>query len=91
MNESKYDRLLQSLKKWMSEYKTVYSDVIAKNDWKNPFRDTIGREIPELLKECSEIKDPYIVVGSYGKGRWTQVSWISCPSSTLTIPETGTR
>ena len=84
MNESKYDRLLQSLKKWMSEYKTVYSDVIAKNDWKNPFRDTISREIPELLKECSGIKDPYTVVGSYGKGRWTQVPWISIFDTRIT-------
>ena len=59
--------------KVIDEYASVYSYVRENNDWKNPFRELISNSIPTLLRTTAGIEQPYIVEGSYGKGRWTGV------------------
>ncbi len=68
----------------LREYKNVYENVKSKNDWKNPFRELISKDIPDLLKKGASISSPYQVVGSYGKGRWTAVPWIAVFDSRIT-------
>lgn len=70
--------------RWMNEYANVLSSVKEKNDFKNPFREIIAKEIPALLSELAPISAPYIVTGSYGKGRWTDVPWIAVFDSRIT-------
>jgi len=70
--------------RWMNEYAGVLSSVKEKNDFKNPFREIIAKEIPDLLKKMIPISVPYIVSGSYGKGRWTDVPWIAVFDSRIT-------
>ena len=70
-------QLHNAIEKLMREYNRVYNHVRANDDWKNPFRNIISRDIPELLQQSANISAPYQVVGSYGKGRWTAVPWIA--------------
>lgn len=70
-------KLKNNIEKLMREYDQIYNHVSANNDWKNPFRNIIGTDIPRELAQCAGIKEPYIVEGSYGKGRWTAVPWIA--------------
>lgn len=70
--------------RWINEYASVLSSVKEKNDFKNPFREIISKEIPLLLSDLTPIVDPYIVTGSYGKGRWTDVPWIAVFDSRIT-------
>lgn len=69
---------------WIDEYASVLSSVKEKNDFKNPFRDIIAKDIPTLLSDLTPIADPYIVTGSYGKGRWTDVPWIAVFDTRIT-------
>jgi len=66
------------------EYDTVYTRVTAENDWKNPFRELISTKIPDTITAVLNIQAPYKVVGSYGKGRWTKVPWISVFDTRIT-------
>ena len=61
----------------MDEYGTILTSVKANSDFKNPFREIISKEIPQALTSLVNISDPYEIVGSYGKGRWTDVPWIA--------------
>ena len=70
--------------KVIDEYASVYSYVRENNDWKNPFRELISNSIPTLLRSTAGIEPPYIVEGSYGKGRWTGVPWIAVFDSRIT-------
>lgn len=70
--------------RWIDEYASVLSSVKEKNDFKNPFREIITKEIPTLLTDLTPIANPYIVTGSYGKGRWTDVPWIAVFDSRIT-------
>lgn len=70
--------------RWMDEYAEVLSFVKEKEDFKNPFRNIICKDIPDLLTNLAPLSDPYHVVGSYGKGRWTDVPWIAVFDSRLT-------
>lgn len=70
--------------RWIDEYASVLSSVKAKNDFKNPFREIISEDIPALLSDLTPIAGPYIVKGSYGKGRWTDVPWIAVFDSRIT-------
>lgn len=70
--------------RWMDEYADVLSSVKENNDFKNPFREIISREIPTLLTGRTPVSSPYSVVGSYGKGRWTDVPWIAIFDSRIT-------
>lgn len=70
--------------RWINEYASVLSSVKEKNDFKNPFREIIAKDIPALLTDLTPIADPYIVTGSYGKGRWTDVPWIAVFDSRIT-------
>ena len=82
--ESNAHQLRNVIEKLMREYDSVYNHVRANNDWKNPFRNIVSYEIPNLLQQCAEIRPPYKVVGSYGKGRWTAVPWIAIFDSRIT-------
>ena len=77
-------QLHNAIKRLLSEYAAVYESVTTGNDWKNPFRDIIAKEIPNLLRASSKISAPYTVVGSYGKGRWTAVPWIAVFDTRIT-------
>ena len=77
-------QLHDAFEKLMNEYATVFKDVSANNDWKNPFRDLISEEIPQLLRKSTSISAPYKSVGSYGKGRWTAVPWIAVFDTRIT-------
>lgn len=70
--------------RWINEYASVLSSVKEKSDFKNPFREIIAKDIPALLIDLTPIIDPYIVTGSYGKGRWTDVPWIAVFDSRIT-------
>lgn len=70
---------------WMDEYATVLSSVKEKEDYKNPFREIIAKDIPTLLINATPLTEPYRVVGSYGKGRWTDVPWIAVFDSRITV------
>ena len=70
--------------RWMDEYAEVLSSVKGKEDFKNPFREIIFKDIPALLANLTPLSDPYHVVGSYGKGRWTDVPWIAIFDSRIT-------
>ncbi len=70
--------------RWMNEYANVLSFVKEKNDFKNSFREIIAKDIPGLLSDLAPISAPYIVTGSYGKGRWTDVPWIAVFDSRIT-------
>ena len=76
--------LHDKLKILLTDYAEVYEKVTKEHDWKNPFRNIIAKDIPRLLKECACIQSPYIVEGSYGKGRWTAVPWIAVFDSRIT-------
>ena len=76
--------LHNAINRLLREYKNVYEHVKSKNDWKNPFRELISKDIPDLLRKGANISSPYQVVGSYGKGRWTAVPWIAVFDSRIT-------
>ena len=76
--------LQNAIHRLLREYKNVYEYVKSKNDWKNPFRELISKDIPDLLRNGANIPSPYHVVGSYGKGRWTAVPWIAVFDSRIT-------
>ena len=84
MSAQAFEQLHEKFKVLLSDYQDVYERVTREGDWKNPFRDIIANDIPQLLKECADIQDPYITVGSYGKGRWTAVPWIAVFDSRIT-------
>ena len=71
--------------RWMDEYAAVLSSVKEKEDFKNPFREIIAKNIPTLLTNMVPLSEPYRVVGSYGKGRWTDVPWIAVFDSRITV------
>ena len=71
--------------RWMDEYAAVLSSVKEKEDFKNPFREIIAKDIPTLLTNMVPLAEPYRVVGSYGKGRWTDVPWIAVFDSRITV------
>lgn len=77
-------KLHEEFSRLLRDYKQVYDNVRTNNDWKNPFRDLIGKEIPNLLRQSTNIAPPYHIVGSYGKGRWTAVPWIAVFDSRIT-------
>ena len=79
-----YQQLREKMMTLMSNYADVYEAVKKDKDWKNPFRDIIGHDIPKLLCSSADIKNPYTVVGSYGKGRWTAVPWIAVFDTRIT-------
>lgn len=70
--------------RWMDEYADILSSVKENNDFKNPFREIISKDIPTLLTDRTPVSSPYSVVGSYGKGRWTDVPWIAVFDSRIT-------
>ena len=84
MAEKDYVALHDKLEEFMNNYADVYQHVIETDDWKNPFRDIVSKDIPELLQACTELKEPYRFVGSYGKGRWTNVPWIAVFDTRIT-------
>lgn len=61
----------------LKNYDTILKTVKESEDWKNPFREIISVKLSSLFSSCANIHDPYIVKGSYGKGRWTDVPWIA--------------
>ena len=63
--------------RWINEYSKVLDFVKRNDDYKNPFRDLISKDIPEKIVSLLNIREPYSVVGSYGKGRWTDVPWVA--------------
>lgn len=76
-SERNYVLLHERIKRVMTEYAGIYEKVKTSNNWRNPFKDIISHDIPSLIADCADIKDPYTVIGSYGKGRWTAVPWIA--------------
>ena len=77
MSTKEFQQLHEKFKVLLSDFSDVYEKVTKEGDWKNPFRDVIAMDIPQLLTVCADIQAPYITVGSYGKGRWTAVPWIA--------------
>lgn len=69
MEITKFTKLHDAVQTILSDYASVYEKVKRTEDWKNPFRNIIAVEIPSLLRECAGIFAPYIITGSYGKGR----------------------
>lgn len=70
--------------RWVDEYANILSSVKEKRDFKNPFREIISKDIPALLTDLTPIVAPYIVTGSFGKGRWTDFPWIAVFDSRIT-------
>ena len=84
MGANEFGLLHEKFKTLMSEYASVYGRVKNEKNWKDPFRDIISKDIPDLLRNCAKIANPYIVEGSYGKGLWTAVPWIAVFDSRIT-------
>jgi MoxR-like ATPase len=77
MAMNNYALLHEKFQEFMSGYAEAYERATFSDDRKNPFREIVSKEIPDLLRKCCAIDDTYSVVGSYGKGRWTTVPWIA--------------
>ena len=84
MSNDQLSLLHNTFRKVISEYNEVYEKVSREGDWKNPFRDIISKDLPALITECASVTNPYKVVGSYGKGRWTAVPWIAVFDTRIT-------
>lgn len=61
----------------MNEYGTVLSEVKSTNNYKHPFRNILGIEIPRKIYDLFNIQPPYILKSSYGRGKWTDVPWMA--------------
>lgn len=84
MDSSENKQLHDLLFTVLAEYADTYSLVVSTNDFKNPFRENISKKIPALLQKCLNISEPYSIVGSYGKGRWTTVPWVAVFDTRIT-------
>ena len=69
---------------WMDNYKNVLAEVKSSDKFKHPFRDIISHDIPNALTEIIPVSSPYVVTGSYGKGRWTDVPWVAVFDTRIT-------
>jgi len=79
-----FDQLRELMVKWMDQHYDIYSYVWENEDWQNPFRELIIKEIPDQIEACVHM-EPYMrVKGSYGKGRWTAVPWIAVFDTRIT-------
>ncbi len=82
--ENMYEQLRAAFYKLIDEYASTYNHVLSNEDWKNPFREIISKDIPQMLEITAGIAPAYKVVGSYGKGRWTTVPWIAIFDTRIT-------
>lgn len=60
----------------MNEYDTELSLARAQNNYKRPFGALVRHDITEHIKQFID-NDIYLVKGSVGVGRWTDVPWIA--------------
>lgn len=77
--------LKASLATVMEQYGIIQAEVKRTHNFKHPFRDIIGTEIPSIINRLAKLPENYRVVGSYGKGRWTDVPWIAVFDSRITV------
>ena len=78
------NQLQNMFRKVMENYAVILEAVKTKNDFKNEFRNIIAYDIPELLRHKVRMESHYKIVGSYGKGRWTDVPWIAVLDDRIT-------
>lgn len=69
--------------KFISEYSTVYSQVVNTENWSNPFGNFIRHEIPSTIRETLNTTI-FKVEGSCGRGRWTPVPWVAVYDTRIT-------
>ncbi len=57
----------------MSEYGEILNEVKATKNFQHEFRNKISGDIPQLIANLCRLMPPYKAIGSFGKGRWTDV------------------
>ena len=70
------DNLQAMLHQFIDEYASELSLARKEDNFKRPFGALVRQSIPGLLKEHLD-SDTYVVKGSVGAGRWTDVPWIA--------------
>lgn len=84
-----YSRTAQPLKNAFSaimrEYSAILEEVKRTQNFKHPFREIISRQIPDAINSQAALPNNYKVIGSYGKGRFTDVPWIAVFDSRITV------
>ncbi len=61
----------------MSEYGEILNEVKATKNFQHEFRNKISGDIPQLIANLCRLMPPYKAIGSFGKGRWTDVPWVA--------------
>ena len=69
----------------MQQYADIQAEVKRTQEFKHPFREVIATQIPNIISKHLNLPANYKVVGSYGKGRWTDVPWIAVFDSRITV------
>ncbi len=70
------DTLQAMFHQFMDGYASELSLARREENFKRPFGVLVRKSIPSLLKEHLD-SDTYVVKGSVGAGRWTDVPWIA--------------
>ena len=70
------DTLQAMFHQFMDEYASELLLARKEDNFKRPFGALVRQSIPGLLKEHLD-SDTYLVKGSVGAGRWTDVPWIA--------------
>ena len=76
LKEERMNTLQSMLHQFIDEYATELSLARKEDNFKRPFGALIRQSIPVFLKNQVD-NDTYIVKGSVGAGRWTDVPWIA--------------
>lgn len=74
--------LIDSIKKWLSEYNDEYKKSRDRN-YRSPLADIVRHTIPDEIDNIIG-DDTYIVKGSVGKGNWTDTPWIAVLDKRIT-------
>lgn len=69
----------------MQQYADIQAEVKRTQEFKHPFREVIATQIPNIIDNHLNLPANYKIVGSYGKGRWTDVPWIAVFDSRITV------
>ncbi len=84
VSSKEMDALMEKIRVFIDQYSDYYEKANEKGDYTNPFREIIKKDIPDLLRDCAGLSEPYLVEGSYGKGKWPIVPWIAIMDKRIT-------
>lgn len=74
-----------SLQRICSDYRAARTEEFAAH----PIGHLLRKALPELIKDLlGEYRDEYLIVGSCGQGRWSEIPWVSVMDSLVTTTTT---